>query len=154
MPCYHVYPKYWDILILCHTCPKIWTSPFLLHVAVPKNCWMGRWQTVQTEQAPHSVAPDLVLHCLLRSISPRNQAYLGILHDYIAPDKKVCILLFLFIHQNILWILFRSTSLRCLQCITTTYIVLKIKISILFLKKKKILISKYMHTVHLSSRIW
>ena len=70
--------------------------------------------SVDPDQMPHSVASDLGLRLVSVPIFRVIQIIFCV-----APDKmgqKISYILevvFLFLHNNILWILIRSTSIRC-----------------------------------------
>ena len=66
--------KYWDSSFLYQSCPKRWTSPFILPFDMSKNAgWVGN--IADPDQTPRS---DLSLRCLLRSDCPNTWGFYGI----------------------------------------------------------------------------
>ena len=64
---YRIYPKYWDSITTYILLVKFENSFYYLLICLI-YCWMS--DNVHSKEMPHSMAPDLGLHCLHMPVCP------------------------------------------------------------------------------------
>ena len=74
---YCIHPKYWDVLSIYHTCPKILNS----HLDVSKMLLYVWQNSVDPDQTMHSAASDQGLNCLQKPVCPKTLSLLVAYQD-------------------------------------------------------------------------